>query len=80
MVNQDEPENMIVVVRWQSRKHYDAYLAWRKETGVVKQFADATEGGLSIRFFDVIDVVSLAEETGWAGRLRDERGGRGVMS
>ena len=56
LVNQDEPENMIVVMRWQSRKHYDTYLAWREETGVVKQFADATEGGLSIRFFDVIDV------------------------
>ena len=55
-VNQDEPENMIVVMRWQSRKHYDNYLAWREETGVVKQFADATGGGLSIRFFDVIDV------------------------
>ena len=43
-------------MRWQSRKHYDTYLAWREETGVVKQFADSTEGGLSIRFFDVIDV------------------------
>lgn len=56
MVNQDEPENMVVLMRWQSRKHYDTYLAWRRETGVVEQFAAATEGGLSIRFFDVVDL------------------------
>ena len=30
LVNQDNPENMIVVMRWQSRKHYDTYLAASK--------------------------------------------------
>jgi quinol monooxygenase YgiN len=55
-VNQDNPDNMIIVMRWESRKHYDSYRAWREAAGDVKQFAEATEGGLSTRFFDVTDV------------------------
>jgi quinol monooxygenase YgiN len=26
-VNQDNPDNMIIVMRWQSRRHYDTYRA-----------------------------------------------------
>jgi len=54
-VNQDNSDNMIIVMRWQSREQYEAYRAWREETGDVKRFADATETGLSIRFFEVTD-------------------------
>ena len=46
---------MIIVMRWQTRKHYETYLAWREETGDVKRFADVTESGLSTRFFDIAD-------------------------
>lgn len=55
-VNQDNPDNMIIVMRWESRGHYDTYRAWREANGDVKQFADATESGLSTRFFDIVDV------------------------
>ena len=55
-VNQDNPDNMIIVMRWQSRSHYDTYRAWREANGDVKSFSDATESGLSTRFFDVSDV------------------------
>ena len=54
-VNQDNSDNMIIVMRWQSRKHYETYRAWREETGDVKRFADVTESGLSTRFFDIAD-------------------------
>jgi quinol monooxygenase YgiN len=54
--NQDNPDNMIIVMRWESRKHYDTYRAWREANGDVKSFADMTEGGLSTRFFDITDV------------------------
>jgi quinol monooxygenase YgiN len=54
--NMDDPDNMLIVMRWQSRKHYDTYLAWRQSIGDVKRFSDMTEGGLSIRFFEVTDV------------------------
>jgi quinol monooxygenase YgiN len=53
--NQDNPDNMIIVMQWESRRHYDTYRAWRESNGDVKRFADATEGGLSIRFFDITD-------------------------
>ncbi len=55
-VNQDNTDNMIIVMRWESRKHYETYRAWREANGDVKSFSDATEGGLSTRFFDVTDV------------------------
>mgnify|MGYP006268976109 CR=1 FL=1 len=55
-VNQDNPDNMIIVMRWQSRKHYEVYRAWREANGDVSRFAEATDGGLSTRFFDISDV------------------------
>jgi quinol monooxygenase YgiN len=53
VANQDNVDNMIIVMRWQSRKHYETYRAWREANGDVKQFADATESGLSTRYFDI---------------------------
>ena len=42
-VNQNNPDNMIIVMRWQSRGHYDTYRAWRETNGDVGRFAEATE-------------------------------------
>jgi quinol monooxygenase YgiN len=55
-VNQDEPDNMLIVMRWKTRKHYETYRAWREANGDVGRFADATASGLSTRFFDFSDV------------------------
>jgi quinol monooxygenase YgiN len=55
-VNQDNSDNMVIVMKWASRKHYDVYRAWREANGDVGRFADATESGLSTRFFDISDV------------------------
>ena len=55
-VNQDDGDNMLLVMRWASRKHYQTYRSWREANGDVKRFADATVGGLLTRFFDVSDV------------------------
>jgi quinol monooxygenase YgiN len=54
-VNQDDTDNILLVMRWTSRKHYDTYRAWREENGDVKRFADATVNGLLTRFFDITD-------------------------
>lgn len=32
--NQDEPGNIFVVHRWDSKKHYQKYVDWRTGTGV----------------------------------------------
>lgn len=55
-VNQDNPDNMVIVMRWKSRKHYEAVRAWREETGDAKRLANVTENGLLIRYFDIADV------------------------
>jgi len=55
-VNQDNSDNMILVMRWASRKHYETYRAWREASGDVQRLADAAVGGISTRFFDVTDV------------------------
>jgi quinol monooxygenase YgiN len=54
--NQDDGDNILLVMRWASRKHYETYRAWREASGVVRSFAEATVGGLSTRFFDSADV------------------------
>jgi quinol monooxygenase YgiN len=55
-VNQDDPDNVLLVMRWASRRHYQTYRDWREASGIVQQFADRTVGGLSTRFFDPTDV------------------------
>ena len=55
-VNQDNPDNVLLVMRWMSRGHYQTYRNWREANGDVKRFAEATVDGLSTRFFDVSDV------------------------
>jgi quinol monooxygenase YgiN len=55
-VNQDNRDNMLLVMRWATRKHYETYRAWREANGDVKRFADMTANGLETRFFDNSDV------------------------
>jgi len=54
--NQDDPDNILLVMRWATRRHYETYRAWRDGNGDVQRFADATVSGLSTRFFDATDV------------------------
>ncbi|MBL8675309.1 MAG: antibiotic biosynthesis monooxygenase [Rhodospirillales bacterium] len=55
-VNQDAPDNILLVMRWTSRRHYQTYRDWREANGDVQRFADDTVGGLTTRFFDVTGV------------------------
>jgi quinol monooxygenase YgiN len=54
--NQDDPLNILVIEQWDSRELYEAYLAQRGAQGIMKEFADLTEGELSIQFFDSFGV------------------------
>lgn len=55
-VNQDDRDNILLVMRWASRKHYETYRAWREASGDVQRLSDVTIGELSTRFFDISDV------------------------
>ena len=53
--NQDDPKNMVLIERWQSRQHYEKYLAWRTERGDMDALADALSAPPVIRYFDILD-------------------------
>ena len=53
--NQDEPTSMMMYEQWSTRPQYDAYLAWRIDTGALAEFAEMLAGPPSFRFFDLVD-------------------------
>ncbi len=55
-VNQGNPDNMVIVMRWVSREHYATYRAWREANGDLKRLAEMIAGPPSTRFFDISDV------------------------
>jgi quinol monooxygenase YgiN len=54
-VNLDNPDNIVLVERWETRKHYEDYLAWRQERGDLDKLAQAFAGPPSIRYFSLTD-------------------------
>src|SRR5262249_22241120 len=70
-INQDHTDNMLLVMRWATRKHYETYRAWRESVGDVQRFAEATVNGLSTRFFDISDALQpdmCASQVKWESR------------
>ncbi len=53
--NQDDPDNLVLVETWESRAHYEKYLAWRREAGTSDRLYRAVMGRPTIRFFDATD-------------------------
>jgi quinol monooxygenase YgiN len=54
--NLDDAGNLVFYERWDSRDHYQKYLAWRTETGVVDQLTAKLTGPPNIRYFERVDV------------------------
>ena len=54
--NQDSPTSIAVVEQWESREHYENYLQWRSETGILNAMVDMMVGEPSFRFFDYFRV------------------------
>ncbi|MDP7342681.1 MAG: antibiotic biosynthesis monooxygenase [Alphaproteobacteria bacterium] len=53
--NQDDRDVLVLVENFESKSHYEKYVAWRQETGGFQQLVDALEGEPSIRYFDLTD-------------------------
>ncbi|MEQ8661546.1 MAG: antibiotic biosynthesis monooxygenase family protein [Gammaproteobacteria bacterium] len=49
--DQDDPTKIIIVELWESRAHYEKYLAWRTETGIMDELAMMLDNP-SWRFLD----------------------------
>ena len=54
--NTEDSGNLVFYERWESRKHHESYMAWRRETGAMDQAAAMLVGTPSIRYFERIDV------------------------
>ena len=50
--NQDDPDALIFIERWETRDHYEKYLAEKTEDGTLEALAELIEGDLIIRYFD----------------------------
>ena len=51
----DDPNELLLVEQWETRPHYERYLAWRAETGVVDKLAAMAAGEPTITYFDRLD-------------------------
>lgn len=51
----DDGRTFVFVEFWESKTHYERYLAWRTETGVMAQLASMLEAPPSIRCFEQVD-------------------------
>ena len=54
--SEEEPTSFLVWEQWVTRPHYEKYLAWRTETGVLDQLIAMCDGQPSIRFFSNVGV------------------------
>ncbi|MGV9678519.1 putative quinol monooxygenase [Nocardia sp. NPDC003482] len=54
--NQDDPADVVILEKWDTRTDYEAYLAWRTETGILDELGEFIEGELKVRYFDPMGV------------------------
>ena len=50
--NQDDPDALLFIERWETRNHSEQYLAEKTEDGTLEALAELIEGDLIIRYFD----------------------------
>ncbi len=54
-VNLDNPDNLVLVERWATRKNYETYIAWRQERGDLDKLGTMLAEPPSIRYFNLTD-------------------------
>ena len=52
-LNVDDPKNYVMTEVWDSKEHYEKYLAFRTEDGTVDNITGMSEEGPDIRIFDI---------------------------
>ena len=50
--DQDNPNTIILVEKWETKSHYEKYLQWRTENGDIDKLGSFMTGPPSIRFFN----------------------------
>ncbi|TQM32595.1 quinol monooxygenase YgiN [Nocardia bhagyanarayanae] len=54
--NQDEPARILFVEKWDKRSDFEAYLAWRDESGVIAELVEMLDGEIIFRYHDFLGV------------------------
>ena len=54
-LNVDDSRNFVMTETWDSKEHYEKYLAFRTEDGTVGAITSMCETGPDIRIFDITD-------------------------
>ena len=53
--NQDDPSNLEFCSKWDSKQHYEKYLQWRIESGVLDDTANKNGDGYPVwRYFNLV--------------------------
>jgi len=53
--DQNNKDTLVFYEKWDTHKHYEKYLAWRTETGVLAQLGTKLTEPPNIRFFERVD-------------------------
>lgn len=51
----DRPGSLLLVEKWASTTHYDAYKAWRRESGTSVLAGDLVGGTPETNYFEILD-------------------------
>ena len=51
----EDGKTFVFVEHWDSKAHYEKYLAWRAETGLLAELVSLFETEPSIRYFETVD-------------------------
>jgi quinol monooxygenase YgiN len=54
--NQDKPEEIFLVERWDSKEHQQKYVAWRVETGMMDALGTFLDSPPTFIFYTKLDV------------------------
>ncbi|PCK09312.1 MAG: antibiotic biosynthesis monooxygenase [Alteromonadaceae bacterium] len=54
--NQDDPCNLVLIEKWESRQHNETYMAWRTETGAIATLGEMLSQAPSLRYYDDLDI------------------------
>lgn len=55
--NQADPNSFILIEEWETGAHHKKYIAWRAETGAMKQVGSYLIGQPVFRYFDHIETT-----------------------
>ena len=52
--DQDDRNHIVLIEQWESKEHYEKYVAWRTETGFMDQMGEALTSEPSFLYLDGI--------------------------